>query len=151
MLAAAPNSLFRYPWGYIVLGMHSAKKLFARPVQAIIAVAMVAAMVTLTSGCGEQKASVKIGADTVVIDVRTPAEFASGHLKGAVNIDLSSPNFSSQIAALDPAGKYVVYCRSGNRSATATSYMKDAGITQVTDAGGRNDASDATGLAVVKN
>jgi phage shock protein E len=131
--------------------MHSAKKLFARPVQAIIAVALVAAMVTLTSGCGEQKASINVGSDTVVIDVRTPAEFASGHLKGAVNIDLSNVDFAAQIAALDTAVKYVVYCRSGNRSATAVSYMEDAGITQVTDAGGLNDASDSTGLAVVKN
>lgn len=131
--------------------MHSAKKLFPRPVQAIIAVALVAAMVTLTSGCGEQQASINVGSDTVVIDVRTPSEFASGHLKGAVNIDLSDVDFASQIAALDATTKYVVYCRSGNRSATAVSYMEDAGITQVTDAGGLNDASDSTGLAVVKN
>ena len=131
--------------------MSSVQKPLVRRAHAALVITLVAAMFGLVSACGAPKESVKIGSDTVVIDVRTPAEFASGHLKGAVNIDLSSPEFSARIAELDPAGDYVVYCRSGNRSATATSYMKDAGITKVTDVGGLNDASDATGLAVVKN
>lgn len=68
---------------------------------------------------------------TTVVDVRTPAEFAQGHLEGAVNIDVSAPEFASRISTLDPAGSYAVYCRSGNRSATAVAAMTAAGFTDV--------------------
>jgi rhodanese-related sulfurtransferase len=62
------------------------------------------------------------------IDVRTPEEFAAGHIEGAVNYNVEGPDFSAQIAALDPAGTYAVYCRSGNRSQVAVSAMAQAGI-----------------------
>lgn len=48
-----------------------------------------------------------------MIDVRTPAEFASGHLEGAINIDVQSPDFDQQVAQLDPSATYLVYCRGG--------------------------------------
>ena len=50
-----------------------------------------------------------------IVDVRTPAEFASGHIDGAVNIDIEGADFASQISALPKDGAYAVYCRSGNR------------------------------------
>lgn len=71
--------------------------------------------------------------DVVVLDVRTPAEYAEGHVSGAVNIDVSSPSFGDEIAALDPDITYVVYCRSGNRSADAAAQMVGAGFTDVYD------------------
>ncbi len=64
----------------------------------------------------------------VIVDVRTPEEFAAGHLQGAVNIDVSSSNFDSQIAALDKTATYAIYCRSGNRSTIASGKMSDAGF-----------------------
>ncbi len=67
----------------------------------------------------------------VIVDVRTPEEFASGHLQGAVNIDVSSSNFDSQIAALDKNSTYAIYCRSGNRSTVASGKMSDAGFTNL--------------------
>lgn len=66
-----------------------------------------------------------------IIDVRTPEEFAEGHLEGAVNINVQGPDFASQIASLDPSGLYAVYCRSGNRSQPAVATMADAGISGV--------------------
>lgn len=63
-----------------------------------------------------------------IIDVRTPAEFAEGHIEGAVNFPVELPEFGGQIATLDPAGTYAVYCRSGNRSQVAVAAMADAGI-----------------------
>ena len=66
-----------------------------------------------------------------IIDVRTSEEFASGHIAGAVNIPVQAADFAAQIAALDPAGRYAVYCRSGNRSQPAVDAMKDAGITNI--------------------
>jgi len=64
-----------------------------------------------------------------VIDVRTPDEFASGHLPGAVNLDVQAADFADQVNALDAAGDYAVYCRSGNRSAAAVELMTQAGVT----------------------
>ena len=64
----------------------------------------------------------------VLLDVRTPQEFADGHIDGAINVDLNSPNFRQEMAELDPGTTYAVYCRSGNRSATATAYMLDEGF-----------------------
>jgi phage shock protein E len=70
---------------------------------------------------------------TVVLDVRTPAEFASGHLPAALNLDIEDPGFAAGIAALDKKGTYAVYCRSGNRSGTALQDMTAAGFTHVYD------------------
>lgn len=71
----------------------------------------------------------------LVIDVRTPEEFAAGHVEGARNIDVQSPDFSAQVAELDPQGGYVLYCRTGNRSAAAASILREMGFTDVADAG----------------
>jgi phage shock protein E len=72
----------------------------------------------------------------VVLDVRTPDEFASGHIPGAVNIDVSAPDFAGRVDDLDAEASYAVYCRTGNRSATAMQIMLDAGIESVAHLGG---------------
>ncbi|GAA1681159.1 rhodanese-like domain-containing protein [Microbacterium lacus] len=100
------------------------------------------------SGCAGSPASIELSADTVIVDVRTPAEYATGHLDGAVNIDLQSPTFDDVVADLDSDTDYVVYCQSGNRSAQAVSVMEDADLA-VQDAGGIDEAAKATGLPVV--
>jgi rhodanese-related sulfurtransferase len=61
--------------------------------------------------------------NAVMIDVRTPEEFAEGHIKGAINIDFESESFASEIKKLDPELTYFVYCRSGNRSGKAINMM----------------------------
>ena len=67
----------------------------------------------------------------VLLDVRTPAEFASGHIAGATNIDFESGNFENDIASLDKSKSYAVYCRSGNRSGQATALMAKAGFKSI--------------------
>ncbi len=102
------------------------------------------------SGCAAAGTpSIAIGDDTVVVDVRTPAEYAGGHLDGAINIDLQSAQFDAAISELDPDDEYVVYCQSGNRSAQAAAAMEAAGL-DVQDAGGISEAEQATGLPVVQ-
>jgi rhodanese-related sulfurtransferase len=64
----------------------------------------------------------------ITLDVRTPGEFAEGHLINSLNIDVENPNFSSEIAELDKTATYAVYCRSGRRSASAIATMKEAGF-----------------------
>lgn len=86
---------------------------------------------------------------TAVIDVRTPAEFAEGHLDGAINIDWQGTTFFDDIAQFDPAGNYIIYCRSGNRAGQAISAMTEMGFTNLTNAGGVAEASSVTGLPVV--
>lgn len=71
-----------------------------------------------------------------VIDVRTPAEFADGHLEGAVLVDVQSPDFRDRIAELDRDASYVIYCRSGNRSVGARETMAELGFTDVSDIDG---------------
>lgn len=72
----------------------------------------------------------------VVIDVRTPAEFAAGHLADALNIDVSASDFESRIEELDKEASYVLYCQSGNRSTQAAEKMADLGFTDLTNGGG---------------
>ena len=86
---------------------------------------------------------------TAVIDVRTPEEFASGHLDGAVNIDWQGATFFDEIAQFDHAGTYIVYCRSGNRSGHAIDAMTDMGFANLTNAGGVDEAAAVAGLPIV--
>ncbi len=88
---------------------------------------------------------------TVVLDVRTPAEFEQGHLPGAVNVDVSAADFASRIAALDKNAPYAVYCRSGNRSAAALDAMKGQGFTNAYHLGGGIGAWQSAGGEVVTN
>lgn len=101
------------------------------------------------TACASPAEPVALDADTVVIDVRTPVEFASGHLDGAINIDVQSPDFEALVSELDPAGSYYVYCRSGNRSAQAIDRMAALGFTDLTNGGSVESASSATGIPVV--
>ena len=63
-----------------------------------------------------------------VIDVRTPEEYAEGHIDGAQLIDFYSDTFGDDIAALDPDGEFLVYCRSGHRSGQAVGLMRELGF-----------------------
>lgn len=74
--------------------------------------------------------------DAVVLDVRTKGEFYSGRIPGAVNIDLMSRDFDTQVAALDKSKTYLVYCRSGNRSGEACRVMASQGLRAYNLAGG---------------
>jgi rhodanese-related sulfurtransferase len=67
----------------------------------------------------------------VVLDVRTPEEFAAGHLKGAQNIDVRQSDFNARIDKLDKKATYVVYCRTNHRSGVATDYMVQKGFKNV--------------------
>lgn len=88
------------------------------------------------------KAALADGAE--LVDVRTPEEYAAGHLAGAANIDLSADDFDERIAALDLEADHVVYCASGRRADEAITAMRSAGFTGVlVNAGGFEDLADA--------
>lgn len=74
------------------------------------------------------------GADHILIDVREPHEFNSGHIAGAINIPLGQiPNRLSEIPR---DTQVILYCRTGNRSDTAASVLASAGYSGILDLGG---------------
>ncbi|MGD9956056.1 MAG: rhodanese-like domain-containing protein [Candidatus Nanopelagicales bacterium] len=85
----------------------------------------------------------------VVVDVRTAGEYAAGHVDGAINIDVEAPTFDSQIATLDKAATYAVYCHSGRRSGLATDAMGKAGFTNVYNLQGGIADLQAAGAQIV--
>ncbi len=87
----------------------------------------------------------------VLLDVRTPAEFASGHIAGATNIDFESGTFASDIQKIDKTKSYAVYCRSGNRSAQATAIMAKDGFKSIFNLDGGINNWLSAGNAVVMN
>ena len=72
----------------------------------------------------------------VVLDVRTPEEFAGQRLPEATMIDFYEPDFANRIADLDRDAPYLLYCRSGNRSAETRALMEELGFTDVRDVDG---------------
>lgn len=80
----------------------------------------------------QQFAEVIADEQVQLVDVRTPEEYSEGHIPGAVNIDVKSPDFDTQIITLNPDRPVAVYCRSGRRSKLAAERMTNAGL-QVTE------------------
>jgi len=86
----------------------------------------------------------------VVIDVRTPSEYAGQHVEGAINLDLRGASFATMLVEY-PKGwewEYVVYCNAGRRAGAARSRMIDAGFLDVTSYG-LLGAAAATGAPIV--
>lgn len=68
----------------------------------------------------------------LLVDVRTAQEFASGHIDGAINIDVMTPEFKSEMAKLNAKDKPVMlYCRSGNRSGRAMKTLNREGYSEL--------------------
>lgn len=67
----------------------------------------------------------------LLLDVRTPEEFAEGHLAGAKNLDFHQPGFAEQLRQLDPNQKYMVYCAVGGRSGKTLQMMEKMGFKEV--------------------
>ncbi len=83
-----------------------------------------------------------------VLDVRTPEEFTAACLNKAININYRSPSFAADVAKLDTKGTYLVYCRTGRRSAEAVSVMRKAGFDKIIELEGGITAWQAAGLPV---
>jgi len=84
----------------------------------------------------------------VVIDARSPAEYAMGHLRGAVNLDRHDPRLHARLALLNPADSYVVYCNGGHRAGQLRFLLEGLGCADAESYGIRA-AQMATGLPIV--
>ncbi len=87
--------------------------------------------------------------DLLVLDVRTPEEFAEGHLDGATLVDFYDADFADQLAELDPDRPYLLYCRSGSRSGQALDLMAQLGFRDVANIDGGIQAWQRAGFDVV--
>ena len=123
--------------------MHRLPARAAAVILAVLVVVLVAGCGGSSGGSAIQKPSaakaVGMMGSLTVIDVRTPAEYAAGHIAAAQNIDVEAADFGSKIAALDKKARYLVYCHSGNRSSMAATQMAAAGFTDIVDGGAMAD------------
>mgnify|MGYP003585913714 CR=1 FL=1 len=71
-----------------------------------------------------------------LIDVRTPAEYAEGHIANSKNINITGEDFDAQVALLDKSKPVLLYCKSGMRSAKASLRLKELGFENITDLDG---------------
>ena len=85
--------------------------------------------------------------DFVIMDVRTPEEFAAGHLKGAVLLPCG-PGFAASLAEYDKQSTYLVYCRSGGRSLSAVEEMEKQGFAKVFMLAGGISAWQSKGMPI---
>ena len=118
------------------------------------------AVVGLLAGCSSSNDAIKkvdpvafnnvvTQPGVIVLDVRTPEEFKTGHLVNAININLEGSDFASEVSKLDKNSTVAVYCRSGNRSGVATKQMAELGFTDMYDMQGGIVEWQAAGGQVV--
>jgi rhodanese-related sulfurtransferase len=74
--------------------------------------------------------------EAILIDVRTPGEYAQGHLANATLIDINSDDFKSRVAKLNKSKPVFVYCKAGSRSGSAVDIMEDMGFKEIYDLSG---------------
>ena len=77
--------------------------------------------------------------DYIILDVRTPQEFAEKHIPNAINIPNENIGTSEIPELPDKKQLILVYCRSGNRSKQASSKLVKLGYTNIVEFGGIND------------
>ncbi len=85
----------------------------------------------------------------LVVDVRTPQEFAQGHLEGAANIDWLGGSLLTDLSAIDRAAPVLLYCGKGQRSAAAKAALVEAGFPRVYDLQGGMEAWQREGKTVI--
>ena len=69
--------------------------------------------------------------NSIILDVRTPEETSRGIISGAMKLDYNNKDFATSLDQLDKNKTYLVYCRSGSRSANACKMMKEKGFTKL--------------------
>ena len=136
-------------------------KIVKKSLTVVAALALVFGSSAVITACGTAGAVHKVNAkafseavvneQAILIDVRTPDEYAAGHLQGATNINVDGASFASQIDALDKTKTYAVYCHSGRRSGIATAAMEKAGFVHIYDLDGGIQAWQSAGGEVVTN
>lgn len=123
----------------------------------ILASAAIAAGITVVPAQAAQEVSAqeahkRLQADPsiVVLDIRTPGEFRSGHIEGAININYFDPRFRAKVAQLDGSKTYLMHCAAGGRSDNSIRILRNAGVTNVLHMGGGTSEWRRAGLPLVR-
>lgn len=133
----------------------------------ILAALLIMTITVMTAGCRSTEAETTVtnvsaqeaysliqdnqdNSGFVVLDVRTPDEFGSGHLAGALNLDVNSSAFRTEADKLYKKDTYLVYCRSGGRSSTAVSIMKELKFTRIYHMTGGITEWNSEGLPTIR-
>lgn len=88
--------------------------------------------------------------DVVVLDVRTPEEFESGHIAGAVNLDAQSDDFAEKLGRLDKNKTYLLHCAAGGRSSSALKKMRGLNFKSIYHMPGGTSAWEEAGKPLKK-
>jgi phage shock protein E len=86
----------------------------------------------------------------VVLDVRTPDEYAEGHIAGSKMIDFRAADFEKKVSALDRSKSYLVHCRSGGRSTESLKTFEKLGFKHIIHLDGGISGWEAAGQPVTK-
>ena len=92
----------------------------------------------------------KEDSDFVILDIRTPGEYQSGHLKNSIMIDFYSETFAEEINRLDKGKTYLIHCRSGNRSTRSMGLFKKLKFQKIYHLSSGINGWNSEGLPVVK-
>lgn len=124
-------------------------------------VTIVVALVAIMSACAREQvpagstiepselaARISSGSAPTILDVRTPEEFAAGHIKGAINVPVTELPDKLASLKLAPTQEIVVHCERGGRAKTAEGILRESGYTQVRDLSGHMEAWRAGGNPV---
>lgn len=122
------------PWSWIIL----------------VAVVLVVIVLKQRSQVPADDARRLLGAGAVVIDVRSPSEYSSGHIPGVINVPLDVVTEKVSTVAPDKDSPVFLHCQSGTRSAMACRKLKALGYTQVFNLGSLGRARDLCEAAGVK-
>ncbi len=116
---------------------------------------------SITVGCSQGQNATSLSAKAfsdkitntpgaTVLDVRTPEEFAGGHIAKASNVDWRSGHFEHQVMSLDKSKAVFVYCLSGGRSSSAAKKMRSMGFKEVYELDGGLNQWQAARLPITK-
>lgn len=149
-MAREPRACLRSPSSYTLGGMRRIVPfLVALFGSALLLAGCSSASEGVSTVSPDEFATAMAEPGSVTIDVRTPAEYAAGHVDGAINLDVESGDFASGIAALPKDTTYNVYCRSGRRSALAADQLAESGFTSVVNLDGGLADLQSAGVPVV--
>lgn len=88
--------------------------------------------------------------DTLLVDVRTPAEYENSHIPGAINLPLQRVDAHLERIVTDAGGRLVLVCQSGNRAGQCQDKLAAAGLADTVVMNGGMNAWEAQGAPVVR-
>ena len=92
----------------------------------------------------------KEDSDFIILDIRTPGEYQSGHIKNSIMIDFYSKTFAEEVDRLDKGKTYLIHCRSGNRSTRSMGLLRKLKFQKIYHLSSGINGWKSEGLPVVK-